>query len=524
MSTRGAAAELLRKLVIWGVLRVTRWPMPTRASLDMIPSAGPWTADLAGSCRSHSLASQRSITDNQAENEVWMEATNGGPKSLKTFLVIWVGQLISIIGSGLTGFGLSVWIYSQTGEATPFALNALFYNLPRILLSPLAGSIADRYNRRRIMVLTDTAAALTTLGAAALLYAGTLRVWHIYLITALSSSFSSFQDPAYGASITMLVPKKDLARAGGIQQVGGAVQSIVIPLLAATLYATIGLRGIILIDFATYFFAIGALLLVRIPQPAPTTEMAREGETRSMWRDASFGWRYLRARPGLFGLLWYYAAVNFFLNLSGVLSGPLILSFGTEVELGAVQMAGGAAMLIGGLLIGTWGGPKKRKIEGVILAIALSSLGYFLAGLRASVPYVAAGQFVILFFIPISAALSQAVWQTKVPPDIQGRVFAIRAMIAWSIIPTANLVAGPLADRICEPLMAEGGALADSWVGILIGAGTGRGIGLIFVISALFLFTLSAAVFTNPRIRNLETDIPDAIADELVTGEPVLQA
>jgi DHA3 family macrolide efflux protein-like MFS transporter len=453
-----------------------------------------------------------------------MEVANGGPKSLKTFLVIWTGQLISIIGSGLTGFGLSVWIYSQTGEATPFALNALFYNLPRILLSPLAGSIADRYNRRRIMILTDTAAALTTLGAAGLLFAGTLRVWHIYLITALSASFSSFQDPAYGASITMLVPKKDLARAGGIQQVGGAVQSIVIPLLAATLYATIGLRGIILIDFGTYFFAVGALLLVRIPQPERIMKDAAEEERRSLWRDASFGWRYLRARPGLFGLLWYYAAVNFFLNLSGVLSGPLILSFGTEVELGVVQMAGGGAMLIGGLLIGTWGGPKKRKIEGVILAIALSSLGYFLAGLRASVPYVAAGEFVILFFIPISAALSQAVWQTKVPPDIQGRVFSIRAMIAWSIIPTANMVAGPLADRICEPLMVQGGALADSWVAALIGTGTGRGIGLIFVISSIFLFGLSLMVLFYPRIRNLETEIPDAIVDELGPAVPALQS
>jgi hypothetical protein len=428
-------------------------------------------------------------------------------------MIIWVGQLISIVGSGLTGFGLSVWIYSQTGEATPIALNALFYNLPRILLSPLAGSVADRYNRRRIMILTDTAAAVTTLAAAGLLYSGELQVWHIYLLTALSAVFGSFQEPAYGASITMLVPKKDLARAGGIQQMGGAVQALVIPMLAAALYATIGLRGIILIDFATYFFAVGALLVVNIPQPKPTTEMPGGGGRRSTWRDARFGWRYVRERPGLFGLLWYYAAVNFFLSLSGVLTTPLILSFGREVDLGVVQMAGGAAMLIGGLLMGTWGGPKAHKIPGVILAIALSSVGYLIAGLRASVATIAVGQFVILFFIPISAALSQAVWQTKVPPDIQGRVFSIRAMIAWSIIPTANLVAGPLADRVCEPLMAVGGPLADSWVGALMGVGAGRGIGLLFVISAVSLLAVSLAVFTSPRVRNLEDEIPDAVSD-----------
>jgi MFS family permease len=445
-----------------------------------------------------------------------VEYDNYAPKNMKTFFIIWIGQLISIIGSGLTGFGLSVWIYTQTGEATPFALNALFHSLPRILFSPIAGSIADRYDRRRIMILTDTAAALTTLGAAILLFSGNLLIWHIYLTTFLSAVFSSFQEPAYRASIAMLVPKKDLARAGGIQQMGGAVQSILIPMLAGVLYAAIGLRGVILVDFVTYFFAIGALLLVHVPQPKRTTEVAKEGEKDSVWRDAIFGWNYLRERPGLFGLLWYYAIVNFFLSLSGVLLGPLILSFGTEVELGIAQMAGGAAMLVGGLIIGTWGGPKRRKIYGVIVAIALSSFGYLLAGLKASIYAIAAGQFVILFFIPISAALSQAVWQTKVPPDIQGRVFSIRAMIAWSIIPTANLVAGPLADKVCEPLMAEGGALSDTFITSIIGAGTGRGIGLVFITSAIFLLTASLIVFTSPRVRDLEEEIPDAIPDELI--------
>lgn len=436
---------------------------------------------------------------------------------MRTFLIIWSGQMISIIGSGLTGFGLSVWIFSQTGEATPFALNALFYNVPRILFAPLAGSVADRFNRRLIMILTDTAAALTTLAAAALLFSGNLHIWHIYTITFFESVFNCFQSPAYSASITMMVPKKDLARASGIQQMGYAVESLLIPVLAGVLYATIGLRGVILIDFVTYFFAIAALMFVRIPQPEQTT--AGADEKSSMWGDALFGWRYLRQRPGLFGLLWYYAIVNFFLSLSGVLVGPMILSFGSEVELGIAQMAGGAAMLIGGLVMGLWGGLKNRKIWGVIGAIGLSGFGYMLMGLRPSILLIAAGQFVFLFFIPVSAALSQAVWQVKVPADIQGRVFSIRAMIAWSIIPTANLVAGPLADRIFEPLMQEGGALAKTIFGTLIGVGPGRGIGLVFITSACFLILTSLVVFTNPRIRNLESEIPDAVADADTTPE-----
>jgi hypothetical protein len=364
------------------------------------------------------------------------------------------------------------------------------------------------------MLLADTGAALTTLAAVVILFQGALQVWHIYLIAFISAVFGSFQQPAYQASITMLVPKKDLARAGGIQQMGTAVQSILIPIIAGVLYAAVGLEGMVLIDFGSYFFAVGALLFSHIPQPERVTDVGEED--RSMWADALFGWKYLRERPGLFGLLWYYAAVNFFLNLSGVLNGPLVLSFGTEVEMGVVQMAGGAAMLLGGLLMGAWGGPQKRRIWGVILTIALSSFGYALMGWKASVMTVAAGAFVTMFFIPVAAALSQAVWQTKVAPDIQGRVFSIRAMISWSIIPLSNLVAGPLADQVFNPLLVTGGPLAGTWVSDFIGVGEGRGIGLLFVLSALFLLVLSLGAFVYPRVRNLEHEIPDAVLDDAV--------
>ena len=443
-----------------------------------------------------------------------MADRTGKPKSMKTFLVIWVGQLISIIGSGLTGFGLSVWIFSQTGKATPFALNALAYNLPRILLQPIAGSVADRYNRKKVMILADTGAALVTLVVAGLLFTDNLQVWQIYLSSAVASTFSTFQDPAQRASITMIVPKKDLARAGGLQQVGFAVNSIVVPMLAAVLYGTIGLKGVILIDFLTFFFAIGALLAVHIPQPELTTQVGDENKKGRMWRDAVFGWNYLRERPGLFGLLWYYAGINFILSLGNPLWGPLVLSFGTEIDLGTVQMAAGIGMLLGGLMMGIWGGPQNRKILGVITAIGLSSIGCIIVSLRPSVPVIALGQGVFLFFIPVASALSQAVWQVKIPADIQGRVFAIRTMIAQSIMPAANLAAGPLGDDLLEPLMAEGGALSTTFVGRLIGVGPGRGFALAFLISGVFLLGLSLLVLIYPRVRNLEVEIPDAIPDD----------
>ncbi len=435
-----------------------------------------------------------------------------GKKTMRTFWVIWSGQLISMLGSGLTSFALAVWIYDQTGEATPFALTALFSSLPRLLLLPIGGTFADRYDRRKIMILTDTGAAIITAIGALLLFFGDLQIWHIYIIAFCHASLSAFQGPAYSASVTMLVPKKDLARASSIIQVGEAASSILTPILAGSLYVLIALKGIILIDFITAFFAVGALLLIRIPQPKQVTET--KAEQKSVWANALFGWKYLRALPGLLSLLLYFASVNFILGLTGVLTVPLVLSFGSSTDLGIIQMASGIAMLVGGIIMSSWGGPKGKKIPWVIGLITLSATGLLFMGLRANTLFIAFGEVLLLFFIPAASALSSAVFRVKIPADIQGRIFAIRTMIAQSMMPLAFLVSGPLADRIFEPLMMPEGALGQTFLGRLIGTGPGRGIGLIFIFVCIFLLIESLAVFANPRIRNVEDEIPDAIPDE----------
>jgi len=432
------------------------------------------------------------------------------PQGMRTFLIVWLGQVISVIGSGLTSFALGVWLYEATGQATPFAMTVMFANLPRLLLAPLAGSLADRWDRRWMMVLADTANALVTLVAVVLVTTGYLQVWHVYVIAVLGSASGAFQGPAYAASITMLVPKKDLARANGLVQTAQAVESLVAPLLAGTLMGTIGLRGIFTVDFVTYFFAIGALLVVRIPQPG-LSEADTESKRGTVWRDAGFGWRYLRARPGLLWLLLYFALVNFLLNSTGVLTGPMVLAFGTPATLGVVQMASGAGMLLGSLAMGMWGGPGRR-IVGVVGAIALSALGGLTMGLRPWAPLVCAGLGWFLFWIPIAAGSSQAIFQAKVAPEAQGRVFAVRSMIASSMMPLATLVAGPLADRVFDPLMTAGGKLGATWVGEVLGTGPGRGIGLMYVLSALLLLLVTAVAWSSSIIRNVDDDLPDAVA------------
>jgi MFS family permease len=441
---------------------------------------------------------------------------NQPQKNMRAFWIIWSGQLISMLGSGLTRFGLGVWIYDQTGQATPFALTALFGTLPALVLMPIGGAIADRYNRRLLMIIADTGAAIVTAIIAVMLFIGDLQIWHIYILAVFGSIFSAFQEPAYSASITMLVPKKNLARSSGIMQMGQATSTILTPILAGGLYALIGLRGVIIMDAVTYIFAISTLLTVRIPQPRPEIAKIIPGVgKKSIFSDALFGWQYLRGLPGLFGLLLYFSSVNFFLSLSSVLSGPLVLSYGSATDLGIVTTVTGISMLIGSVAMSAWGGPKKKKVPALIGFIALSVTGLLISGLQSNTITISVGRFVMLIFIPFAAALSQATFQTKVPPEVQGRVFSIRGMIANSMTPLAFILSGPLADKMFEPLMAEGGSMTNTFLGSILGTGPGRGIGLMMVVSCVFMWAASLAAYTNPRIRLLEDEIPDAIPDNV---------
>ena len=432
-------------------------------------------------------------------------------KGMRTFIIIWLGQLVSLIGSGLIGFALAVWVYDQTGQATPFAMTALFSVLPRILLSPIGGALSDRWNRKAIMLISDSLAGLTTLATAFLLLTGRMEIWMIYVISALEAIFGAFQQPAYSASIVMMVPKEQLTRANSMMQMGEAIQSIITPILAGALVTTVGMKGIIIVDITTYLLALMTLIFVRIPQPERKKET---GKKISVFKDVAFGWHYLVARKGLLGLLLYYASVNFFLNISAVMLGPLILSFGSASSLGVAQTVMGVGMLAGSLIMSVWGGVKKGKVKAIIGFIVLSAVGFMIAGFQPSLLFVSIGLFLLMFFLPFGSGPSAALLAAKVAPDVQGRVFATRSMISQSMMPFAFILSGILADNVFNPLLVEGGKLANTFVGRWLGVGPSRGIGLMMITSGLFLLVVSLLVYLNPRIRNIESEIPDAIPDE----------
>lgn len=427
----------------------------------------------------------------------------------RAFLVVWAGQLVSLVGSGLTRFALGVWVYETTGSVTQFAMIALFARLPGLLLAPFAGALVDRWDRRRTMLGADSAAGLATVGLALLLATGRLETWHVYVFVTLGSLSDAFQWPAYIASSTLLVPKKHLGRIGGMMQLGQAAAGTLAPAPAGFLLVTVGLAGVVIADFATFAIAALGLLFVRIPSPPPSED---EAERPSLWRQALYGWTFIRERPGLLGLLLYFAAVNLVLGFAVVLITPLVLSFSDAAVLGVVLTVANSGLVAGAAAMSVHGGPKER-IHGVLSMGLVMGVGMTAAGLRPD-PYLVGGAlFVALFAGPILNGSSQAIWQSKVPPEVQGRVFAVRRLIAQFTAPISYLLAGPLVDVLLEPMMAPGGALADS-AGRVLGVGEGRGIGLLFALLGIVMVLLSLGGYLQPRIRRVEEDLPDAIPDQ----------
>lgn len=425
---------------------------------------------------------------------------------MKTFGVIWFGQLVSLLGSGLTSFALGIWVLRHSNSVTEYTLTILLASLPGVLISPLAGALVDRWDRRMVMLWSDIGPGIITLAYAFLLWRGELQLWHIYIGVALNAICGSFQWPAYIAAITLLVERKDYGRVNGMLEFGQAGTSIAAPALAAAMLSFMDISTVLVIDFVTFLFAAGTLLLIRIPKPEPS-EHGEEGKG-SIWKEAGYGWTYIRQRPGLMHLLLFFAMVNLVASLCGVALIPMVYGFASEAGVGTIMSLVGVGMLLGGFIMTATGGPKPR-VYGVLGGGLLFSLCFVLVALKPSLLLVGIGVTLWYIGIPIMNASSTAIWQAKVAPDVQGRVFSMRRMIAQFTVPIGDFGAGPLADKVFNPLMAAGGPLAGS-VGGVIGVGPGRGIALMFLAMAIVPGLAAVWGLLNPRLRNVEAELPDA--------------
>lgn len=450
------------------------------------------------------------------------QAASTAANQMRNFMLIWIGQTVSLVGSGMTCFAQSVYVYTNLGGTiTNLMLLAAAAQLPGILISPLAGILVDRWNRRWVMIISDTVAAVATLALRMLVMSPYFQLWQMYLLVIVISVANHILWPALFATIPVMVPKERIGYANGLVQIARSFSGIAAPFMAGLAVTAFSLQGVILFDFVSYVVATVTLLIVRIPQPVITRPV--QTAKGSLVREALYGFAYLFERRGLFSLLILFAVANFlFANLS-ILFMPLALTIGNATMLGSVMSVGGISMLVGSLIMGAWGGPKRR-VYGVLGFMFLQGIALLFIGMRPSIPFLLGAYVLFTFASPFVNANSGAIWNTKVAQDVQGRVLAASSMVSTTALELGYLSSGPLADNIFEPLLAVNGPLAGS-VGRIIGTGPGRGIGFMFIIMGVICVTATIVGLLYPRLRRLDIETPDTIPDARQAGlQPQRQA
>jgi MFS family permease len=437
-------------------------------------------------------------------------STSQRPSGLAAFALVWFGQFVSVLATQMTHFALTIWVYQATGSATALGVMQVFALAPYLLLTPIAGVMVDRHNRKLMMMVSDLGAGLATLSILILQAAGLLQLWHLYLAALVTGIGTAFQWPAYSAAISVMVPKEHYGRVNGLMSLLELGPGVLAPLLAGVLLPFIALIGILTIDVVTFVFAILVLLSVRIPQPLRSEAGAQS--QGGLLKEAAFGFRYVAARPSLLGLQAIFLFGNLFLGMAATLFTPMVLARTQQntVVLGSVQSVSTLAAVAGGVLMSVWGGFRPgRRVHGVLLGWMLASgLGLTVVGLGRSPLAWTIGAALFSLFVPLIDGSNQAIWQAKVPPDVQGRVFSTRALIGSLAQPIAPLIAGPLADFVLEPAMSVNGNLSGL-LGGWVGTGPGAGMALIFILCGAGGALTGALGYLAPAVRGAEAILTD---------------
>ncbi|MCY1137661.1 amino acid adenylation domain-containing protein [Actinoplanes sp. Pm04-4] len=429
--------------------------------------------------------------------------------SMGRFLAVSAGQLISTTGSALTSFALPIWLYTRTGSVANLGLLFALALICGVLTLPVAGALVDRIDRRKTMMIASCCSGALQLILAGLLWADRLVLWEVYALVALSQVAASFQRIALQSAVPQLVPKRYLGHAMGITQLTNGFALLLMPVLAAGLLAGIGLEGILLIDVTSYLFAVVTLLFIKFPdslgwRPREPMGVAIMNGLRYSWNHRSFRL-----------MLGYFALGNIFLAPALVLTAPLVLSFGTVAQVAQVAVAEALGAIAGGTLMAIWGGPRRRRMIGVLVGNLGTAAGCALVGVRPSIVVVTAGLFLMTMAMATAQDIYATIVQVKVPQRYHGRVFALNQTISWSTLPIGFALLAPVGVRLFEPLLQPGGALAGS-VGAVIGVGPGRGTGFLYVVFGAILAVITVAGFLIRPLRRLDTDVPDSLPDDLI--------
>jgi len=361
-----------------------------------------------------------------------------------------VGQIISMTGSAMTQFGLSIWIWEKTGNATPFSIITTAFFIPSLIFSPIAGALIDRWPRKRSLILPDVAAGLVTITMLILLSINKLDLWFIYVASFIEGLFNAFQWPAYSVTISVMLKKEEYGKANGLFQMTDYAPMILAPLVAGFLLSIIGLKGIMSIDIATFILAVIAVLWVIIPENAAS----KEKPVSNLFRDSIFGFKFIWKRKPLLLLLSVFLVTNFFGGFVNTLFAPMILTKvnNNSALYGIVQTFFGVGGILGGVLMTAWGGTKK-KIKSLLWGILVSGLGVSILGFTKNIVWLCVAALIMTVSSVVANSSSQAIWQTKVKPELQGRVFAARRVVAQLVGIIPMIASGPLVDHFLGPFV-----------------------------------------------------------------------
>lgn len=416
----------------------------------------------------------------------------------KTFITVWFARLISILGSSLTTFGVSVWIFEETGRATPMVITMMCSILPSIIFAPLSGIICDYFNRKRIIILADSVAAITSIMLFLYLLNGKFNFGIICFFTFFNATANMFDNNAYQASLSTMVNTSELKRANGMNQIIDSVGSILAPVAAGILYVPLRLKGLIAIDMLTY--VISMILFVKVSDSYFYSRGDLKKDEGNALENVSAGFKFILSQKGLTLLLTFFTLFNFLINVPDSLTEALGLSVGGSIFMGVLKMCGGAGVLCGSLFI-TVKAVKKSYGKGIFWASVLAGTGIFIMGVRNNTYTIILGEFLFLFVSPIVNTIAGTLWILKTPKELQGRVYAARSMVARLIIPAAYFLAGPLVDKWIPDVLEKEQSI-NICLSLLLGAGN-INYRIVYVISGLMIIICALGFFANKNIREL---------------------
>lgn len=425
---------------------------------------------------------------------------NGG--KMKKFMMIWIGELISSIGSGMTAFALSIYVYEMTGSVSYVSLVTLLAYLPTILLSPLGGVLADRYDRRILMIIGDLFSGLGLLYILWQIQVGAGSMLPILIGVTFNAVFVALLEPSYRATITDLLTQEEYDRASGMVQMAGNARYLLSPALAGILLAVADIRLILVLDISTFFITITMVALVR-----KTIQKPVKRETQGFLTEMKQGFTVITENKGILSLVIIMAFVCFFIGFVQTLTGPMVLAVSDARTVGILESVCAIGMLVGSVWIGFVGirGGYARVLcgAGIFCGVFMA-----LAGVNRNLWVTGIGIFLFFLSLPFMNTCADVLVRVNIPNELQGRVWGMISLLTQAGTVLAYASCGVLADYLFEPMLAEKGILAGS-VGRLIGTGEGRGIGFLLILSGIGMALCASTIGHSRGVRALQKNLEE---------------